>query len=254
MVKLHEILAIESCKEGYFKSTLTDITNLFKNKANHFSGFNKCLTLYGDETPEKIAKEKSEATSQALTSTVKKELQYLAEVVTSYVDVVYKKDDANRRAIADIVVNGVTIAVGVPVTTLLGLENKLKQLRPIYDQIPTLLPGTSWEIAPSLGEGVYIDKDQQILAKTRKGFAFKEVSPATDKFPAQVEKWETVEDIGFTTLTRWTGMLSVADKVELLKRFDAVNHAVKQARQRANDVEVHSVNIGKVLMDTINSF
>jgi hypothetical protein len=49
-------------------------------------------------------------------------------------------------------------------------------------------------------------------------------------------------------------MISVAEKVDLLKRFDAVMHAVKQARQRANEVEVHNVNLGKVLMEAINGF
>ncbi len=252
MTKLHEILAVEGAKEGYFKDSLVEMTNLFKNKVNHFNGFEKILTLHGDETPEKTAKEKSESESQSLTTTVSAELNYLAEVVSNYVDVFYQKDDANQRAVADIEIDDVVIARNVPATTLLSLENKLKQLRPVYDQIPTLQPGTSWKLDASLGEHVYIDTNKQIRTKTKKGFDFTQLSPATDKFPAQIEKWETVEDVGFTTLTRWTGMISVAEKVELLKRFDKLTHAVKQARQRANEVEVHKVNLGRALFDYIN--
>jgi len=250
--KLQEILAVEGSKEGYFKEALVEMTNLFKNKINHFNGFNKTLTLHGDETPEKTAKELSESEHQSLTTTVSAELNYLGEVIANYVDVFYQKDDANQRAVADIEIDGNIIAKNVPATTLLSLENKLKQIRPVYDQIPTLQPGTSWVLEPSLGEHVYQDTNQQIRTKTKKGFDFKQLVPATDKFPAQIEKWETVDDIGFTTLTRWTGMISVADKVELLKRFDKLTQAVKQARQRANEVDVRKVNIGRALFKYVN--
>lgn len=252
MTKLHEILAVEGSKEGYFKNAIVEMTNLFTKKLNHFTGFNKILTLHGEATPEKEAKEKSETENQALTTTVAAELKYLGEVVTNYIDVLYQKDDANQRAVADIEIDGKVIATSVPATTLLSLENKLKQLRPVYDEIPTLQPGTTWKLDPTLGENVYLDANPQIRTKTKKGFDFQQLSPATEKFPAQIEKWETVEDIGFTTLTRWTGMISVAEKVELLKRFDKLASAVKQARQRANEVEVNKVNIGKALFDYIN--
>lgn len=252
MPRLHEILAVESSKEGYFKDALVEMTNLFKNKVSHFNGSNKKLTLFGDESPEKTAKEAAETENTSLTTTVGAELEYLAEIVTNYVDVLYQKDDANQRAVADIIVDNVTVVTGVPSTTLLSLENKLKQLRPIYDQIPTLQPGTTWKLDDSIGKNVYTDENKQVRTKTKKGFDFKVLTPATDKHPAQIEKWETVEDIGFTTLTRWTGMISVSEKVELLKRFDKLAHAVKQARQRANEVEVNKVNIGKKLFDYLN--
>jgi isocitrate/isopropylmalate dehydrogenase len=251
MSKLHEILAVEGTTEGYFKDAITEMTNLFKNKVNHFNGFTKVLTLHGEETPEKTAKELAETENQTLTTTMNSELDYLAGVVTQYIDVIAQKDDANQRAVADITIDGVVIAANVPATTLLSLENKLKQLRPVLEQIPTLQPGTSWQVDETLGEGVYVDQNKQIRTKTKKGFDFKVLTPATDKHPAQIEKWETIEDIGFTTLTRWTSMISVADKSALLKRFDALSKAVKQARQRANEVEVNDVHIGQALFDYI---
>jgi len=247
MTKLHEILAVEGTKEGYFKNSLVEMTNLFTKKISHFSGFNKILTLHGEETPEKVAKELSETENQTVTTTVQSELDYLSGVVSNYVDVIYQKDEANQRAVADIIIDGVVLIQDVPVTTLLSLENKLKQVRPVYDQIPTLQPGTTWKLDESLGKNIYIDVDKQIRTKTKKGFDFKVLTAATDKHPAQIEKWETVEDIGFSTLTRWTGMISVADKVELLKKFDKLADAIKQARQRANEVEVVDKKIGSAL-------
>lgn len=247
MTKLHEILAVEGTKEGYFKNALIEMTNLFTKKISHFNGFNKTLTLHGEDSPEKTAKELSETENQTVTTTVNTELDYLADVITNYIDVIYQKDEANQRATADIIIDGKVIRANVPATTLLSLENKFKQIRPIYDQIPTLQPGTTWKLEESIGEHIYIDADKQIRTKTKKGFDFKVLTPATDKHPAQIEKWETVEDIGFTTLTRWTGMISVAEKVELLKKFDKLTDAIKQARQRANEIEVTNTKIGDAL-------
>ena len=252
MSQLHELLAIEGQKEGYFKETLIEMVNLFNKKISHFNGFNKTLILHGDETPEKTAKELAETENQTITTTVRDEFDYLAGVVTGYLDVIYVKDEANQRAKADITIDGVVIATAVPATTLLSLENKLKQLRPIYTEIPTLQPGPTWILDTSLGKGVYIDSNEQIRTKTKKGFDFKVLTQATENHPAQIEKWETVEDIGFTKLNRWTSMISVADKVELLKRFDKLADAVKQARQRANTVEVKKVEIGNALFNYLH--
>jgi hypothetical protein len=251
--KLHEILAVESTREGYFKDALTEMTNLFKNKLSHFSGFNKTLVLHGEDTPEKSAKEAAETENQAIVTTVSTELGYLGDVVSKYVDVLFQKDDANQRAVADIIIDGKAVITNVPATTLLSLENKLKQLRVVYDQIPTLQPGTTWALDPTLGKGVYLDQHNLVRTRSKKGFDFKVLVPSTDKHPAQVEKWETNEDIGFTTTTRWTSMLSVADKSTLLERFDKLAEAVKQARQRANEVEVHQVKIGKALFDYLHT-
>lgn len=247
MTKLHEILAVESQKEGYFKDSLIEMINLFKNKLNHFSGFSKTLTLNGEDSPEKQAKELAESENQTLTTTVASELNYLSDVISDYFDVIAQKDDANQRAVADIVIDGVVIATAIPATTLLSLENKLKQLRSVFDQIPTLQPGVDWKLDPTLGDHVYIDQNKIIRSKTKKGFDFKVLVSATDKHPAQVEKWDIVEDIGYFTTTRWCGMISVAEKSELLKRFDKLASAIKQARQRANEAEVNKIQLGNKL-------
>src|SRR5574343_365520 len=154
--KLHEILAVESTKEGYFKNTIPEMINLFKNKANHFMGFERTLKLNGEETVEKSNKEAAGREYQAITSTVANELKYLEQQVGDYFDVMLQRDEANQRANADIIVDGKVLAKNVPATTLLALENKLKQLRQIYEQIPTLQPGVVWNPDPSQGADVFI--------------------------------------------------------------------------------------------------
>ncbi|MGZ8924497.1 MAG: DUF7873 family protein [Nitrososphaeraceae archaeon] len=251
--QLHEILAVESGKEGYFRNALPEMVNLFKNKLDHFSANVKTLTLFGDDTPEKQAKEAAEGEIKTLSTNVPHELDYLAGVTADYLDIIIQKDEANTRAKSDIVIGGTVIAKDVPATTLLALENKFKQLRVVYEQIPTLQPGTVWKLDPTQGENVYIDDNKQIRSKTKKDFDFRVLCEATDKHPAQIEKWDVTKEIGFTTLTRWSGMISVAQKSELLKRFDTLADAIKQARQRANKVEVKTdATIGKALFDYLH--
>ena len=248
MPKLHEILAIEGDKEGYFKKAVPEMIDLFKNKTQRFQGHNRTLKLVGEETFEKLEAEKAESENLSITTTVPVELDYLARLTTEYIDVIAQKDLANSEAKADVIVDGQIILSGIPATTLLSLENKFKYLRQVYEEIPTLQPGASWIKDPSIGKYVYKDSNPEVRAKTKKSFDYKVLVQATDKFPAQIEKWDINIDIGYFTKIRWSGMLSVADKSALLGRLDKLIQAIKQARQRANEQEVNPHRrIGKQL-------
>lgn len=249
MTKLHEILAVENGKEMLFKQTLPEIQALFSKKVEHFWGAVRTLELFGEDTPEKVQLEKAEYASTNITTTVQSELAYLANVVGDYLDVMYQKDEANQRACAEIVVNGSVLAKDIPATTLLGLENKLKALRPILEAIPTLQPGCKWESALDLGQGVYRDANPEIRTKTAKDFDFRILAPATEHHPAQIERWSLDKPIGTYTKHRWCAMLSTMEKSELLARFDDLIEAVKQARCRANDIEIKQARISKMLFD-----
>jgi hypothetical protein len=48
-------------------------------------------------------------------------------------------------------------------------------------------------------------------------------------------------------------MISVADKSALLGRFDSLAMAIKQARQRANEVEIKHEQIGSTLLSFIHN-
>ena len=250
--KLHEILAVDSTKEGLFKSTIPEMVTLFSKKANHFAGFERTLRLNGEDSPEKEDRENAEREHQSISTTVAAELAYVKNIVGDYFDIMLQRDAANQNAVADIVIDGFTLATSVPSTTLLALENKLKQMRIIYEQIPTLQPGVTWELDSSIGDHIFKDVNPEIRTKTKKGFEFKVLVPATDKFPAQVEKWESVEDVGVFKKVRWSSMISVADKSKLLANFDKVAMAIKQARQRANEVEVPNRKIGDDLFNFIH--
>ncbi|MCA9636809.1 MAG: hypothetical protein KC420_12345, partial [Myxococcales bacterium] len=73
---------------------------------------------------------------------------------------------------------------------------------------------------------------------------------ATKEHPAQVDIVEVDEPVGEIRSYEWTGMLSVGKKAALLEQLDRLLGAVKQARSRANTVEVDSSRkMAKTLAD-----
>lgn len=250
MTKLHEILAVETDKDGYFKKAVPEMIDLFKGKASRFQAHNRTLKLIGEETPEKIEAEKAESEYLAMVTTVPAELIYLSGVVVDYINILAQKDEANCNAKADVIIGGKTILRDIPATTLLSMESKLKQIRSIFEEIPTLQPGTKWNKDETMGNYVYVDTNPEVRAKTKANVMHKILVPPTDKHPAQIEKWTENSDIGYFTKVRWSGMLSVADKSTLLGRLDKLTQAIKQARQRANEQEVNtSIQIGEALFN-----
>jgi G:T/U-mismatch repair DNA glycosylase len=251
MPVLHEILAVESDKEKLFQSTLRELIDLFTKKIDRFNGHETTLRLFAAEDGVDVQSlEAAEAQHKALETTVPNELEYLAKIASNYMDIVYQKEMANQKAEADLIVDGKVLVANVPATTLLGLETKLKQLRTVLVELPTLQPGVHWERDSSVGRFAFRDKNPEIRAKTRKDFASRILVQPTDHHPAQIEKWTVDREIGHFTKIRWSGCISVAEKSALLERFDKLLDGVKQARQRANTQIVNSdKRIGAALFD-----
>jgi len=248
MSKLHELLAVETDLEGVHKKVVEEAIVTFSKKPEHFLGQTKVLEMF-DEA------KKNENTSEfkEMVTTVGAKLDYVAGHVIRYFDAVYQKEKANQSATADLIVDGAVVAEKVPATFLLGMETKLKNLRAMYEGIPTLAPGFKWEENDTLGKGVFETAHPDIKFKTAKQFKSQIIVQPTKEHPAQVEKWAEDVPVGKYTTSIVCGMLTPARKSELIGRVDKLIQACKQARQRANCVEVESVVIGKKLIDFINS-
>lgn len=247
MSKLHELLAVETDLEGTYKRIVEEATNTFSKKPDHFQGFIKKLEMFDEAKSNENIDEYKE-----MTTTVDDKLEYVSEHAVRYIDAVLQKEIANQNAVADLIVNGKLIASALPATFLLGLENKLKQLRLMYNSIPTLQPGIKWVEDENIGKGVYVTDHPDVKFKTAKTIQHKVLVNPTDKHPAQIDKWEEQTPVGKYTTLSTSGMLTPARKSELLGRVDKLIQACKQARQRANCVEVENVTIAKDLIDFIN--
>jgi hypothetical protein len=165
-------------------------------------------------------------------------------MVSRAFDAYLQKEATNQTATADVVVDGKVFLAKVPVVVLLGMEQKLKELRDIYEAIPTLRPGPVWE--PDVGQtGVYRakhDEDRFLTKKERKVLV---KVPATDKHPAQVETIDEDVIVAKRSVTTWSSMYSVNDKSHLMDRLDTLIQAFKKARQRANEAEIVQREMGQ---------
>jgi hypothetical protein len=248
--KLHELLAVEQDLAGTFKNILEETKTTFTKKAAHFMAAHRTLRYYDEE---KERTEKAPEEFQAMQTTVQAKLDYQQNHIVRYLDAVLQKEKTNQKAVADIVVDGMTIASNVPATFLLGLESKLKQVREVYAKIPTLQPQIEWIEDPDKGEGVFKMQHPEETYKTEKVIVPQILYDATKEHPAQVDKISETKNVGKYTKQVWSGMMTSAQKSAILGKIDKLTRAVKKARQRANSVEIDKAQIGKNLFDFINS-
>ena len=252
---LHELLAVEADAEGVAKRVTDETKHTFKERQTHFQGAHRTLKLFnqvnGDEAATAAA-EKVEEQHLEMVTTVHAKLEYALSQILPFYDVVLRKEATNQDAFADLIVGDVTIAEKLPATFLLGLEKKLKMLREVYEQIPTLAPGIKWELDSTIGKNVYRMSAPEVRAKTTKTFKHQILVAPTDKHPAQIEKWEETVNIGAYTKETWSSAMTVTEKSALLGRIDDLIVAAKQARQRANMAAVRKVNVSEALIKFIH--
>jgi len=246
MGKLHELLAVESDLEGTYNKILKETEVGFTKHPDRYFGKHQRVEFFDESTAPEADSHKE------LDDTVKSKLNYTIEHVVRYLDAVAQKERTNQDARADLVVDGITIAKDVPATFLLGLENKLKRIRSVYDVIPTLQPGIKWEKDESIGSDVYKAFYPEEKFRTKKVMKNHVIAPATDKHPAQVTTYTEDEKIAKVITNSWCGMISAAEKSQLLGRIDKLIREVKKARQAANTTEVTKLEIGKALFTYIN--
>lgn len=241
MGKLHELLAVEGDLSGIAKTIIEETSHVFK-KSELFTGSHRKLQMFDAAEQERVVADEY----REQVTTVPAKLSYLAGKVAPFYDAVLQKEKTNQAAVADLEVDGITLGTNIPATFLLGMESKLKDLRAVYVAIPTLAPGIAWEKDQTLDNSYRMKVPDEKL-KTAKTFMYKVLYEATDKHPAQIEKWEEQAAVGKYVTNVTSGMLSPAEKSALLGRLDKLIQAVKKARVQANMVEVVPESIGDKL-------
>lgn len=250
MTQLHELLAIEGDLKGEKDKIKDETINTFSKKPNLFLGSIKTLTMFDESRAEEEA-----AGSEIIEiqTTVAEKLKYMSGAFVRFWDAKLQKEKANQEAKADIVIDGKAILEDVPVTFLLTMEDELKQMRKVYDAIPTLQPGIDWVEDKQKGKGYYKSVNPVVKHKTEKSIESKIIVPVTKEHPAQVREWTEDKPVGKYTTQNWSGMISPAEKSVILGKLDKVLRAIKKARQRANNQETTSVEIGKTIFNYIHS-
>lgn len=246
--KLHEVLAIENGLRQTQDHVVEEARETFGKRADHFVERHSALTMFQEKDRVLDSEE-----HKPMVTTVADKLDYLAGHIGRYLDVKMQREEGNQRAKGDIEIDGAVVATDVPTTMLLGLEAMLGDLRTMYLAIPTLSPGREWVLDTDAGKGVYLDRYADVKHRTQKTPMHKVLVDATKEHPAQIEKWFEDVPVGKITVTTRCGMMSPAEKSDLLERVDRLQRAVKRARMRSNSVEVTTQRLGRRLMGYIHT-
>jgi hypothetical protein len=102
-----------------------------------------------------------------------------------------------------------------------------------------------------MGPGIFRADLDDVRDKAEKKTEYITVAPATEAHAAQVAKEMNTLVVGKFTTKKWSGMISPAEKSDVLARVDALIRAVKRARQRANQAEVVKTTVGNKLFEFI---
>ena len=249
MTKLHELLAAEKTPMGAWNQLYEDTLKKFKNQTHFFEGHSKSLSMIED-SPGNKAIEGAAREEKPVTTTVIDTLEYALDIFAKAEDFCFQKNKTNQIATGTIKFRGTEIA-NIPVDELLGLEARFLKLRQLFQEIPTLDATKHWEKDENAGKGIWVTKHSEETTKTEKQIIPIEMSPATDKHPAQVQAATRDTVVGKFTLTRRSGSATALQKAEIIKLIDDLLIEIKQARMRANETEIVKVNIGSTLVELI---
>lgn len=241
--KLCEIIAVANSKK---KESNEDLTKLYQglSKTELLEGFSRSYHPV-DEEGEKLPDE-----NKILQTNVETLLDKVRSIMSGVFDLVATQDNGNTLAKADVVVDGVTVLKNVPVATLLYLDKNLNDLHTTFSKLPVLPPSLNWKF--DTNRGCYVSDPVKTVRTKKVPFRFVKTE-ATEKFPAQVDVMHEDKIIGEYTKTEFNGALSFEDKNELVNKVRLLRDAVVKARERANQIEVTNVQVGKAIFDYLFS-
>lgn len=247
MAKLHEVLAVRGQLKGQAESTRTDLGATFKSKRHLFE--EKTVTF----RPSEEGAESKREEQKDLQSTVMKELNWIAGIVSKYIDVSYQIECGNTSARADIILeDGTVILKGVPTTALLELEKRSGEIQDLIKAVPTLDPAKGFSIDINRGSGDIFKARDVTKTRTKKVIQPLVLYPATVQHPAQTKEISVDIEVGTLLEQEWSGLITPAAKASMLERAEELTRAITQARQRANEVEVPAaMEVGKKLFNYV---
>lgn len=226
--KLHELLAAEGTAKQQADKCRADLLTTFEKKRHLFG--EKHITFHSvAEDAEVVVEDHS-----ALQSTVRTELNWIKGIWSRALDLSYQVAGSNMEARADVVLDsGVTLLSNVPATALLEGEKRMSEAHALIMGIPTLDPAKGFVPDPDKGVNIYRARDD-VKARTKKIQRPLILHPATKEHPAQVQAITEDVVIGHLRVQEWSGLITPAEKAEMLNRAEELRRAFKTARSRAN--------------------
>ncbi len=234
VTKLNQIIAVEKGVKSKSFQELTEAHHAVQKTAL-LSGISRTYQAK-DEEGEQLPPESTRVQVKA-----EEVLRRTAATLTRLFDVTATKDWANCVAKADVTVDGRTLVKDAPVSYLLFLEKQLTDLHTFVKKLPVLDAAEAWTHDPSTDAW----KTEPVKTiKTKKVPRNHVKAEATEKHPAQVEVYYEDIPVGYWTTVKFSGALPAARINELLERVEALQAAVKFAREEANGTVVTDQHVG----------
>lgn len=244
MVKQCEIVALVTGRKTEAQKRLTDLHQLTQ-KPGLFTGLNKTYQPRDENDKETLPDERQEIQLR-----VTEVLADMEKSQANLYDLIVTQDTGNTKAFADITLaDGKTIISGVPVSSLLYLEKQCDDLKKFYTTLPILDVAKQWQRDDS--NRCYKSVTKKVRTKRKK--AALELSPATDKHPAQAVLIEEDYIVGDYTTVETSGAITAAEKTQLLERLSTLKDAIVLAREKANQTTVDQRKAGEVIFKYLHN-
>jgi hypothetical protein len=237
VTKLHQVLAVVQGTKQRAQQALTKFYHQVQ-KPEPFSGLIKTYRPK-DEDGEQLPGEgvRVQLDAAALLQNLKTQLAPMYKVVGDI-------DRTNMIAAASVIIDGNIILADVPVATLLWLEKQLADMRTVFNTLPTLNPEFTWERDDATGVWTTAER---VTTRAKKIPRNHVKAKATDKHPEQVEIYYEDVNVGTWHTRGLSGAMRPADVRVFQERLETLRDAVKDARERANSVDVQPFDTGAVL-------
>lgn len=237
MGKLNQIIAVVQGKKTRIRKFLGDVHQGWKN--DKLTGISRSYVPKNDDgdmfPPESIA----------VRLHVDSAIAGVAEKLEDFFNVVATQEYGNTVAKGDIVIDGETIVKDVPVSALLFLEKQLIDLRTFAASLPVLSSDKVWKLDDT--KGCYVTEAIETV-KTQKQHKPLVLYPATEQHPAQTQLITEDVVIGNWETIHMSGALPAEQRTKMVVRIEALQDAVKKAREQANSLEVtDQTQFGKIL-------
>jgi len=243
MTKLHQVLALEKGLKTKREKIMTAAFQLFqKGATGPFLGISRSYQPRDDDG-ETLPGEDNRVQTR-----VDEQVATVVEALTELVDLTVTKDTANCGAVGTITVDGVALATDVPVTSLLTLEKLLIDVRTLALEMPVLDPSFTWEFDDATDSYRSEVKQTTRTKKLRRSHVLYE---ATAEHPAQVEAYTEDVIVGDWDTIHFSGAVPATTRNAIVARVEALQKAVKVAREDANETEAPPVKIAEPLLDYV---
>lgn len=239
MTKLNQIIAVVNGEKQRAQKALTEAHRKVQ-KDVLISGISRSYRPK-DEEGEKLPSE-----SKLVNYTVKDSLTDLERCLTRLWDLVLTQDHANTQTLGKIIVDGVIVVGGVPVTHLLFIEKQLVDIKTFIEKLPTLATDEVWKFSD---EANAYSTDVHKTLRTKKVLKNHVKARATKEHPEQVDVYTEDVAVGEWDTVKFSGAIPEREKQQLLERVHKLQDAVKQAREDANAFEITNRVIGKQMFD-----